>query len=300
MTRRSWLRLALVLGAIRANSALALMAGNPPDSPIKRLDPNTADSLWSGVGSITGTGGVYTAVLVAPRFVLTAGHVAPVDVSNLYFNLNIGSDLSHSIPAQRAIHHPLYRGFDPQSPQYDLALLELGVAAPSEARIHPFLATLPSVGTQIEMVGYGASGPGAIGATVPANAALKRVGLNQIDEVYGRDPNGGAPLIFRFTFDPPSSPPRLRTASTGNERETGLASGDSGSPVYERVDGRPHLLGINTFSAKRPGALGAPSTFGSLGGGQLLFEHVAWIRHTIGSTVAKRPTGAGAGTASRP
>lgn len=296
MKRRTLILAGLAGCAGLTRTASALMAGNPPDSPIRRLDPNTASSPWSGVGSITGPAGVFSAVLIHSRFALTAGHVAPADPAAIHFNLNIEDDLSHRIAISRPVHHPGFHGFNPQSPAFDLALLELAEPAPGNARIHPVLAVPPPPGTEIELVGYGASGPGAVGVTVPANAALKRVGTNRVDRLVGSE--GGVPLVYLFSFDAPASGVRVKSASTGNDRETGLASGDSGSPAFVRVRGQPHLAGINTFSARLPGQTGAQFTFGSQGGGQVLAAHLDWIRSVISgvprSETSSRPRKPGA------
>ncbi len=64
----------------------AIIAGDPnatpPDSPANRVDPNTPDSRFAGVGSLrvnTATDGfICTATAISPNHVLTAAHCLDV------------------------------------------------------------------------------------------------------------------------------------------------------------------------------------------------------------------------------
>ena len=56
------------------------------------------------------TAGVYSGCLVAPRWVLTAGHVAAGQpAGRLRFNLNLTGDLSHPLAVRRVVLHPNFR-----------------------------------------------------------------------------------------------------------------------------------------------------------------------------------------------
>lgn len=271
---------AFVCGSFAAGRAHALMAGLAPDSPQRRLDPNTPESPWSGVGSITGGGGVYSGVLLTRRFALTAHHVLPPDPASAFFNLNIGGDISHRLRVRRAVRHPSPLALGNGMHSGDLALLELEDPAPPEAHAYAIAPGVPPPGTPIALVGYGASGSGDRGVSVAGNAALKRVGENLIER-YIAAPGGRAPLLYLFRFDAPPGAGKTRTQSLGNLRETGLASGDSGSPAFVTIDGIPHLLGINSFVTQAPAEAHVPYGFGTFGGGQLLAPHRAWIESVI-------------------
>ena len=53
--------------------------------------PNTADSPWAGVGSLSVGTSVFTGTLIAPGYILTAAHVVRgVDLSTITFRLNAG------------------------------------------------------------------------------------------------------------------------------------------------------------------------------------------------------------------
>lgn len=270
-----------LLGAVAASSALptrALMVGDPPDSPMRRIDPNNAESPWSGVGSITGGGGVYTGTLVAPRVVITAAHVAPHDTTDLRFNLNIGGDLSHELRVKRSIRHPAFRGFTHDAPPaFDLALLELAQPAPPEARSYPFFLATPKVDMPLTLVGYGASGGGSAGVVFASNAAIKRTGANAIERFVGVINETSMPLIYLFTFKRPTSPRK----SAASASVSGLASGDSGSPAFVVANGQPWLLGVNTLTIRPPDATYPPFGFGTVCGGQVIAAHREWLASSL-------------------
>jgi secreted trypsin-like serine protease len=292
-TRRGVLLAALGASAAASAPARALMAGDPPDSPMRRLDPNVAASPWSGVASITVAGGVYSAVLISRRHVLTALHVVPPDAP-VRVNLNIDGDISHRLEVARTHRHPRFKALNVDHGAHDLCVLELLQAAPESARIHPICASPLAVGQEITLVGYGASGTGSRGATVPAVAALKRVGTNLIDEILAIGPER-TPTVYLFTFDAPNqnnARPSLGHVSVGNLRETGLASGDSGSPVFVRARNRWELAGINTFVMRLASDTGAAFGFGTRGGGQVLAPQMTWLRSVVGpeaELTASRP-----------
>lgn len=258
------------------------MAGLAPDSATRRLDENTARSPWSGVGSLSANGGVHTGVLVHARYVLTAAHVLPPEPTDLLFNLNLDADLSHRLRIVRAFRHPKPRGLQPGIHSGDLALLELEQAAPEAARRYPIAPTAAPEGTEITLVGYGASGNADQGPKVRPNAALRRVGYNRIDGLM-RAPEAPEPLIYLFRFDAPAGGARQRSPSLGNLRETGLALGDSGSPAFVQTQGGPVLLGLNSFVTQPNDPAHVPYGFGTVGGGQFLAPHRAWIASVLGA-----------------
>lgn len=254
----------------------ALMAGDPPDAPQKRVDPNVPASPWSGVGSVTTANGVYSGVLVHPRYALTAGHVAPADAAGLHFNLNVQGDLSNPLAVRRVTHHPKFRGFSPTEPAFDLALLELADIVPPGVAVHPVVTRRPEAGMQMQIVGYGASGYGAVGVTVPAHATVRRTGSATIERILADPQDASRALLYFFTFARSSL---ARVPPSGPLAPTGLASGDSGSPCFVRTKDRLGLLGINTFVRSATG--GIPFGFGTIGGGQVLSAHLDWLRSVI-------------------
>jgi len=247
-----------------------------------QIDPNTATSRWAGVGSLSVNGGTYTATAIAPRFILTAAHVVDgASAQNVNFNLNAGSDLSHSIKAS-AIHvYPAYHGFVPSAADglvhNDLAVIELSSDLPPGVPIYPLLADIPVAPPAITLVGYGKGGDGVSGATISASAQVKRVGENRVEGLF----NGanGAADMYMFVFDGPA-PGYKKNSGAALDHEAQFGSGDSGSPAFVQVNGAPQILGVNTY-------VGAAVTggdnykFGALGGGTLVSAYAGWIHGVV-------------------
>jgi hypothetical protein len=271
--------------------------GTPADSPANRVDPNTTHSAFAGVGSLSVlTGehkereGTYTASALDARHVITAAHVvAGRDPGDVRFNLNYGGDLSHRLQAAAIAVHPEYAGFkpDPRSGVVhdDLAIVRLAEAMPFGVPFYPIQPVPVRPRTVITLVGYGASGDGASGRTIPASASVKRVGRNVIDAAFRDNGGGEFAEVYLFDFDgPDASTNRLGTGSLGNHIEATVAGGDSGSPaLVPGAQGRWHLVGVNTFVAPRS-ALN--QRFGGLAGGVLLHPYIRWVESVLSGAVA--------------
>src|SRR6187431_2512446 len=67
--------LAAVPWLAMATPVHALMAGAAPDSPEARIDANTPSSPWTSAVAVLTPSGIFSGVVVAARFVLTASHV---------------------------------------------------------------------------------------------------------------------------------------------------------------------------------------------------------------------------------
>jgi len=185
------------------------------------------------------------------------------------------------------VRHPRYVGVDGTHSEFDIAVIELATAAPAAARRYPIYYGALAPGIPIVLAGYGASGPGSKGPTVAPAANVKRVGANVIARLLPAVPavagtveaaNANAmPGAYLFVFRSPDEHSPRRTGSLGNSIETGLASGDSGSPAFV---GRPQdlrLMGINSFIARSAGSEAAPAGYGTLGGGCVVGRHLRWI-----------------------
>lgn len=273
-----------------AAPAGAIVAGAPPDTPTARVDANRPDSPFAGVGSIRvlaadgqTTAGVYSGCLVARHWVLTAGHVAAGQpAERLRFNLNLTGDLSHVLAVRRVVLHPNFHALPGQRYADDLALLELTDPAPAGVPIYAPATTPLHPGTVLTLVGYGASGSGAGGETVPGEPQVRRVALNSAD-VLETVPPMRVPQVYLFDFDGPLDSGFMGGPTLGNALEGTLAGGDSGSPALLRdADGRWQVAGVNTFVFGRAGGP-PPPRFGSGGGGMLIAPYAGWIAGTIGA-----------------
>jgi hypothetical protein len=255
------------------------MAGAPPDTPVARVDANTTSSPWNGVGSVVVSGGVYSGVVVAPRFVLTAAHVVgTTSPTAIQFVLNFGGNQTHTIPAQAVFRYPTA-----SFPYDDLALIELSTAVPAGVHVYPLIREPLNAAQKITLVGYGASGNGNAGISVAASRSVKRSGENIVDAVQTSvDGSGRSSLFYLYDFDGPSGNGVFGGPTLGNAVETLVAGGDSGSPAFLGTS----LLGINTFVAQPVAGQPNDYKFGMFGGGMLLSrpEFLDWIDATTGYT----------------
>ncbi len=238
------------------------------------VDQNAASSPFAGVGSlIRGGREVYSAVLIAPLYALTAAHVVShAALPGTYtFNLNIGGDLTFSVPVAEIVVHPGYHGFKPGPDgvvHSDLAVLRLASAVPAGTPIYGLYGGL-AAGQEILFVGYG-GGLDDSGARVAPAASVKRRGSSAVDQLLpAADAAQGEVFVFR------SWPGRSETGW-----RAGLAGGDSGGPSFVRApDGRLELAGINTFVfGAGPGEAGS---FIAGGGGIVVAPHQEWIQSVV-------------------
>lgn len=268
---------------------------DPQDTPAQRVDPNTQESPWAGVGSLTvlqpgseTPRGIYTAVAIGPSHVLTAAHVvhgrAPGEIR---FNLNYGGDLTHQIPASEIHVHPDYAGFhpDPRSGVVhdDLAVVRLVSPLPFGVPAYRIYPNPVPARVVLTLVGYGAGGDGVRGVTVGGSASVRRVGKNVLDRVVRDNGGSGAFEVFLFDFDgPDATTNRMGGATLGNNVEATLAGGDSGSPAFAGgPQGGWWLVGVNTFVGPQ-----GPSRdkFGGIGGGVLVYSYLHWIETVLQAT----------------
>ena len=252
------------------------MAGAAPDSPAARVDSNTAQSLFAGVGSVVVNGSPLSGVVIAGQYVLTAGHVvAGQPVSAIHFALNQGG--AQWVSAVTAAYvYPSYN-----FPYDDLAILRLATAVPAGTPIYPFYSETVSSGLTITLAGYGGSGNGDTGVTVGANSTVKRTGTNTVDALLSTvDTGTRTSRFYLYDFDGPSG------NGTGNASETLVAVGDSGGPSFIRVGNHLQLFGINTFVSPPPGQTTVNYEFGTVGGGILACDprFSSWIISTTQAT----------------
>jgi secreted trypsin-like serine protease len=257
-----------------------------------QIDSNSATSAWAGVGSLLVNGGTYTATAIGSRFILTTAHVVyGASPQNVIFNLNVGGDLTQSIPAS-AIHvFPQYQGFTASADglvHNDLAIIELSSDLPANVPVYSLSTMVPTSHTTISMVGYGMGGDGLNGATIGGSPSVKRVGTNQTDRLF-TGANGSADM-YMFDFDGQTSSTNvLGGGALTNEAQFG--PGDSGSPSFVEANGVWQILGVNTYVATKVAGVN-PYIFGGLGGGILVSTYSDWIQGIVAAPVPE-PTSIG-------
>jgi Trypsin-like peptidase domain len=286
--RRLLLRAGLWAATALPAPCLALMAGRAPDTPTDRVDANSVESSWTSAVSVIVNGGAYSGVVVAPGHVLTAAHVTGAALPAAV-QVQVNATAAPELIAASAIS--IFPGAS--FPYDDLALITLAQPVPDTVEIVPIYLQLPPVRQVVSLVGHGWSGQGDIGPSVAKSAAVKRLGLNAIDAVQTTvDASGRSSLFYLFDFDGPSGVGALGGATLGNSLETGLASGDSGSPVFATIAGKRWLLGINNLTSPAPGGTAVDFRFGTLGGGILLSDprFIGWLTTQTQGTLGQ-PSG---------
>lgn len=255
-------------------SALALVGGSG-------VAPNTADSPWAGVGSLSVGGAKFTGTLIAPGYVLTAAHIAlGADPATISFQINAGS--TYTVSASDIYVNPGYTGSsfgnlpgDPSSHD-DLAIIKLTDALPSDVPFYNlFSGSLQS--KDLSFVSFAGS------------ITSKSVGENRADVLFAD--SSGIKEVYAFDYDGPDLTSNrigsniAANGSLGANREASLVAGDSGSSAFVNVNGEWQLAGINTFSLTFANGPTTAGQFGTGGGGMALPAYSSWINSIVASPV---------------
>ena len=279
------------LALLAARPAAALMAGAPPDSASARVDANVASSPFAGVAAISINGTLFSGVVIAPRYLLTAGHVAAAGpASAMQVILNPGAT-PWTTTVVAATPYPSY-----SFPYDDLAILQLASPVPAGVPIYPMYDGALQTGLVLVLCGYGESGNGDSGPSITASSAIKRSGHNSLDQLAtALDNSGLMSRFFVYDFDGPHGNGPLGGPTLGNAVETMVAVGDSGGPAFVESGGTLELLGINTFAASTVANQSPSYTFGNLGGGIVAADprFASWLKTTTQGTMPPAPTAGG-------
>jgi hypothetical protein len=261
------------------------MAGSPPDSAAARVDANVGTSAFAGVAAISINGGTFTGVVIAPQYVLTAGHVAAAAAGNtaaIQVILNTGGT-PWTTSVLSATTYPSY-----SFPYDDLAILQLAAPVPAGVPVYPMYGGPLQSGLILVLAGYGESGNGNVGPSVGPATAVKRTGQNTLDELTTTlDTSGLSSRFFVYDFDGPTGNGSLGGPTLGNALETMVAVGDSGGPSFVEVGAGLQVLGINTFAAAPLPNQSPTYTFGNLGGGIVAADprFASWLQTTTQGTM---------------
>ena len=158
------------------------------------------------------------ATLIAPRWALTAGHVA----QNLRSKATISFG-GEEYPIQKKV---IYPGWKEEGPG-DLALLYLSKAVKGVEPLSIYTGQ-KETGSTIAFVGYGGTGTGVTGRD--HEDGKKRAATNQVDRA-DQD-------WLYFNFDPPASATDLEGIS---------GPGDSGGPALIKIKERWQIVGVSVY-----------------------------------------------------
>ena len=212
-------------------------------------------------------------VLIAPRWVLTAAHAAPMEGMGATIAIN-----GNAYGVERVFLHPGYR----RMPE---ALGKEAMATGSPSRIHAFLAASDDIAliklaapvtdatpvalyrgsaevTQVAvLIGKGATGSGAVGQLpdAPHRTSLRRA-HNTI--------TGGNQRYLWYRFDPPPQ---------GLPLEGVLGSGDSGGPLVVNDHGTWQLVGLGSWITAVPEHALEAGFYGQMVHNVRVSRYVDWI-----------------------
>lgn len=195
--------------------------------------------------------GFCTAVVLAPRVVLTAAHcVAPLENMRVYYRSPSGEAVLREVAA--AAVHPLYRADAPAKRvvSIDLALIE--TATSLDSRFSPPAlddAGATSVGAPLKIFGYGVAreGDGKTAGVLREAALVTRAPLSAI-LIWAEDPD---------------------------HQGAGACTGDSGGPIVSGESGK--VVAITAWSA----GAGHGSRCGALTQGALVGPQSGWIEGVL-------------------
>ena len=322
-----------ILSTGRATVTPLINAGAPPDTPAARVDPNVPSSAFNGVVSINirymengqQLSFICSGTMITPTHAVTAGHCIDttgngnvIDITKpgndvrviLNASSVVGSPGRAVITASKVFMNPNYNGFGVCPPgssseqclNDDVAIIRLSQAVPDNITKYAISGTAPGTDSIFTMVGYGVSGTGLQGYTLPPDFRIKRSGANVFDLFDNDDEqnfSASSPMeVWYYDFDGTKDGFDRDTfcilfgvcsAQLANSVETHLGGGDSGGPSFMRdAMGNYFLVANNTFGGNFCGWPGeSPQNpcldgdFGDFGGGVLLYSYLPWIHHIV-------------------
>jgi len=251
--------------------------------------------ITSTIGGSTFTGTGF--LLPSGRHILTAAHnftnsqnqIGLDKATTVSFDLpNVGR-INVDVPIANVVLNPGYSG----GPENDLAVLTLPVLAPSGpvgtlgAERYPIYRNSDEIGQVITIVGYGTIGTGTTGQQ--ENAELtKRIAQNKYDTVGTRVNFGGSQALL-YDFDNGTTANDafgriLGINDTGLTNEGTSGQGDSGGPVFFRINNQLVVAGTTTSgpgddNPENPAVINrnVQAGFGSISHDTRLSFHASWI-----------------------
>ena len=227
-----------------------------------------ASAVYASVGRIDTNSWMGTGTLIAPDWVLTAGHVVN-GIKSL--NFTIGGMV---YSAKQWIQNPNWTSV--LSFGYDIAVVQLTKAV---ANIKPAERYYGSaeLGKTATFVGFGTTGNGLTGAS--RFDGRKRAGQNIYDKISAGNGAAGRDLLYDFD-NPAQAADNVIGASTPLNLEYLIATGDSGGGGFINVDGRDFLAGVHSYGSAVDGVYN--SDYGDYAADVRVSAFNSWIDSILG------------------
>jgi len=197
--------------------------------------------------------------LIAPRWVLTAAHVASAVAAG---DLVVAGGKSY--PVDRVFMHPKFHELKLADMPYDIALIRLEQPVIGIEPV-PLFNGLEQVGSVVTFVGRGGFGTGKEG--LRGEDPRLRAATNRIDTVTDFD--------LQFRFDGP-----------GEEHVTELEGisgpGDSGGAAFQETGGKLYVVGVSSWQDTRPTGR-VQGLYGVIEHYVRVVPHYSWLTQTMRS-----------------
>lgn len=238
---------AVVIRADRSDSQYLNLAANTAYASVGRFD-----------GATSSFGFLASGTLIAPDWVLTAGHVVD-QATSLSFTIGGSSYAADKLVANPGWTGDLMAG-------YDIALVHLSKTVTGVPAAQRYTGTKER-GATATMVGYGMTGNGVTGAT--SLDGNKRAANNVIDVFQNS-------RLMLADFDSPTNRRENKMGSANPLNLEGMiAPGDSGGGLFINVGGKNYLAGVTSFAGAYDGKV--DSDYGDIGGWTRVSSFNSWI-----------------------
>lgn len=245
------------LTALESRALLSAAAVSASSNPALWIVNGTSTSAYPSVCMVGDTSGYYgSGTLIAPQYVLTAGHCAE-GVPDTGGRVSIGGQ---TYTTTKVYLHPSYNGNQIGSDSAnDIAIFKLDrpVTGITPSQIY---RSAPAVGQLLTLVGFGGGGTGTTGTN--GDFGIKRVGTTPIDQVTSK--------LIHWNFD--------------NNTESNTAPGDSGGPAFVTVNGIQYVAGVTSGGDQANAGIGDHSF------DTRVDAFAAWIDSIVGTTTSNLPT----------